>query len=148
MTPLEQERQAAFKELVLQEWGEYVTDYLRQRIDKLDLINSGHLKDSLRFTVVNADQMRLEITFADYGRIIDIFGSQLRREFRRHMQSKATMNRLAFSGTRKRKNTRWYSKSLWSRLPLLIERLTWGYGDWVRENFADGFGGRSKDVAL
>jgi hypothetical protein len=135
-------REQAFKQFVLREWADYVTEYLAQRIQQRGLVVTGALINSLSYELIEGDEPQLRFSFADYGRFLDIRGSQLKSGFQARMRKTSALNRAAW-GISKRRDTRWYAKGLWSRLPILIDRLSWEYGEFVKNNIREAIGGGS-----
>ncbi len=119
----------------LNKFGYEVKNLMVQEINSKDLISKGtkdaHLKDSIYFEVKEAGSSggQLLIFFPTYGRIIEIAYFK---------KSPNTKNAFGKTNTalwtskknrgllRRKKDTRWYSKTVYGKLNHLVGELMWG----------------------
>ena len=133
--PTKENIEFAFIQDTLNKWGYEVKNLLIQEINSKDLISKGtkdaHLKDSISFQVKEAGSSggELLIFFPTYGRFIEISyfkkSANTKKSFGKSntalWTSKPNRNLL-----RRKKDTRWYSKTVYGKLNHLVGELMWG----------------------
>lgn len=155
---MEKEIEMKFIEQTLQSWGARLQSALVKEISNKDLVSktgSKHLRDSISYDVTRTgiNGYHLQLYFPDYGRFIEIkyhtgttrnsklafkktnhklFTSKINREL---FTSK--INHIAESAGRKRKDTRWYSKTTYGSVNSLIGQLLYGLTDMVQETLKE-----------
>ena len=115
----------------LDQHGEFVTDLLRDEIERKRLRDTDKLLDSIDYKVTSygIDPV-LQISFFSYGRAIEI---------RWHKRSSNTKKWVTdtnkevwgINNRRKtrRKNTTWYARTVYGSVNRLISRLSYGFSD-------------------
>ena len=151
---MEKSIEFAFIEQTLKSWGARLQSALVKEISNKDLISktgSKHLKDSISYDVARTgiSGYHLRLFFPDYGRYIEIryhigrqrvsekaFSKKSGNLFKNpsSMSSKALQRNTIGSGFgKKRKDTRWYSKTAYGSVNSLIGQLMYGLTDAVQE---------------
>ena len=116
----------------LDEHGDEVIKLLTEQINKLKLIKSSELLNSLdAYTVREGSDWKLVFKFMSYGRAIEINWHKNKQS---RTQKKWTVNTNELLWQRqnavyrkRRKDTRWYSKIVYGSLNNLIGKLAYGF---------------------
>lgn len=109
--------------------GDYVVDLLQDQIESKRLKKSGELLSSIDYQVSgSAGKPKLSLSFMGYGRAIEI------QYFTKNSKRKAqpNTNELVWgmrANSQPKKNTRWYSKTVYGSLNRLIGMLMYEFTD-------------------
>lgn len=113
---------------ILDQHGEYLFDLLTGQIEDKNLIKEGELLDSLRYQVrMEGDSPVLSISFYSYGRVIEI--NYYKKSSNTRKWQAVNTNKLLWgvrenSKLKKKKDTAWYTRSVYGSLNRLIGRLS------------------------
>lgn len=106
--------------------GEWLADILSEAIEKRKLIHTGNLLHSIQYdTFREGENPGLKFSFLSYGRALDISGYKRNRH-------KVNVMEVVWGqkqNTMKKKNTRWYARSMYSGYYSLVSRLMYGLGE-------------------
>ncbi len=136
--PTKENIEFAFIQDTLNKFGYEVKNLMVQEINSKDLISKGtkdaHLKDSIYFEVKEAGSSggQLLIFFPTYGRIIEIgyFKKSLNTQtFSRKTNTALWTSKQNRKLLRRKKDTRWYSKTVYGKLNHLLGMLMWGLNE-------------------
>jgi hypothetical protein len=138
------ELELAFIDDQLDQHGEYVRDLLMDAIEAKKLISKGedneHLIDSIKWEVVLIGvNPHLYISFPVYGRFQDISGYKKSTNTDKWSRMNEEANRaiLGMRGkkkmTRRRKDTRFYAKTVYGTLNTLIGKIMYEFTDYEME---------------
>lgn len=115
-----------FIEEELSQHGEWLADILAEAIEKRKLIRTGDLLDSINYdTYREGENPGLKFTFLSYGRAVDIAAYKRNRHEVDVLHDIWGQKR----NRMKKKNTRWYARSMYSGYYSLVSRLMYGLGD-------------------
>ena len=116
--------------------GEDVADLLMEAIEAKQLIKEGNLLGSIEYRVTYEGRSpKLSIKFPDYGRFIEInfhkksTNSTMWNDLRAERNSAVIGGRSRPKLRRKKKDTRFYSKTAYGTLNELIGKIMYGYSD-------------------
>lgn len=126
------EVQLLFIKETLEQHGVYVSELLAQSLKDKKMVKSGALRDEFAgrnaFKVSNGPgSPKLEFTFSSYGRFAEIgyFKSKNTKNFMVGSQNSLFLS----AKSKKKKDTRFYSKFVWGSLNRLIGILMYEYDD-------------------
>ena len=155
---MEKEIELKFIEQTLQQFGARLKSSLIKEITDKDLISkkgTTHLKDNISYDVsrTGISGYQFNLYFPDHGRYIEIryytarqrvsdkaFSKKTGNRFKNgsSMSSKALQRQTIGSGIgKKKKDTRWYSKTAYGSLNSLIGQLMYGLTDAVQETIKE-----------
>ncbi|MFZ4547999.1 MAG: hypothetical protein ACOYN4_11220 [Bacteroidales bacterium] len=133
------ELELAFIDDALDQHGEHIRDLLMDAIEARDLIKQGVLIGNITWRVGRYGiNPHLEITFADYGRFIDIKGYQARKisPNTKYWRENIKINNDLLGirsktkpKQRRMKDTKFYSKTVYGTLNELIGKIMYGFTD-------------------
>jgi hypothetical protein len=112
---------------ILDQHGEYLVDLLVENIESKGLIKEGNLLESLNYKVImQGNNPVLQFSFYSYGRAIEIQYFKKSTNTRRWQQ--VNTNQLIWGmrknqARKKKKDTTWYSKTVYGSINRLIGRL-------------------------
>ena len=129
--------QLLFIERALELHGEHICDLLREQIERKSLIKSEDLLNSIDFSVskYGIDPVLL-LSFFSYGRAIEINWFKKSQNTKLATQPKANILLWSMRENRKRtkkKDTRWYSKTVYGSINRLISVLMNDFSDEERD---------------
>lgn len=113
-----------FIQNTLYEWGQKLIDELKQRLKELDIQATGDLLKSLSYQVFQASeysQGEIHISFAEWGRMVDMGAG-------RAPKIESVENNLQHFN-QNRKPQKFYSKTAYGLLNLLISNISHGFQD-------------------
>lgn len=137
-----------FVKETLERYGARLQQILVKSITGRKLVSIGngpHLKDSLNVEVVQKGLAgyELKLYFPDYGRYLEIRFHQKKSMFFKMKQGRGSSKdrlKTAFAGSKKFRDTRWYSKPAYSSLSGLIGELMYGMTDQVQQTLKEQLG--------
>ncbi len=111
---------------VLDTHGEYLTDLLRDKLETKRIYQKGELLNSIDYsTTKEMNNPVLRVNFFGYGRAIEIAFHKQRNnssiDFKRRAVGKEIWGQ---KQKVKKKNTRWYARTVWGSLNRLIMRIS------------------------
>lgn len=145
---MNKEIELKFLEKTLERYGLKLKNVLVSEIDKKELVSksgNAHLKDKIRYEInrTGLTGYSFKLYFPDYGRFIEINYHKSKSIAKSTgLFSKAKGSSGLFSKAvqtnanplrKKRKDTRWYSKSAYGSLNPLIGEIMYGMTDQVQE---------------
>lgn len=112
---------------ILDDHGKYLFDILTENIKERNMVKSGLLLDSLKYTVVinNDGNATLKFRFNTYGRILEI---QYYRSKNTKLTTEKLLNKTLWGIKSKndmgrRKNYKWYTRAIYGSKYHLMDRL-------------------------
>ena len=141
---MEKDIELAFIEQTLERYGARLKSSLIRELNDKDLISkdgSPHLKDNIRYDIARTGMSgyHLRLYFPDYGRLVEIryhLGGKKNSDMAfmpKGFASKVAQSRNSSKFGKKKKDTRWYSKTAYGSLNSLIGQLLYGLTDSVQE---------------
>jgi hypothetical protein len=147
---MDKEVELKFIEHTLQHYGARLKSALIKEISKKDLVSlkgSPHLKDNIRFEVARTgiNGYKFSLYFPDYGRFVEIqyFKGKPNTSDLAFKQKKGTDSNSKLSKSiadkvgRRKKDTRWYSKTAYASLNPLIGHLMYGLTDTLQQTLKE-----------
>lgn len=112
---------------VLDTHGEYLTDLLRENLERKRIYRKRDLIDSIDYkTTKEMSNPVLQVNFFGYGRAIEIAFHKQRNNtsaaFKREAVSDDVWNKK--KKFKRKKNTQWYTRTVWGSLNTLLNRIS------------------------
>jgi len=120
----------------LTEHGKFLTEALRKKLQDMKLIKSGELLRSIDYNVVESGgQATLQVSFNTYGRSIEIRFYRSQNSMKLSTETRQNREKLK---DKKKKDSRWYSKTAYGTVKRLrVNLLTGDFPDQVKQQVQD-----------
>lgn len=127
------EFESTFIDHTLREWGALVDEKLKAALKEKGVGSTNELSQSIRFQIMpgsGTHKGSYHLIFQEQGRFVDMGAGRKAKGLQSETNKRAVIDR---SNRNSRKPKKWYSKTFYSQVGILVSRLSKNYAEYAAQ---------------